>query len=125
MHQSVTDLINKKIIESAHDVSEGGVFVTLAESSFPKKLGFKIIPNNKEIRKDAFLFGEAQGRVIVSVSKENIDDFESLLNIPFQKLGIITPGEINVDNEDWGNIKEWNEKYDSAIGNHFKHYIPE
>ncbi len=124
LHQSVTDLINKKIIESAHDVSEGGVFVTLAESSFPKKLGFKI-QNNTEIRQDSFLFGEAQGRVIVSVSKENINDFESLLNIPFQKLGIITPGEINVDNEDWGNIKEWNEKYNSAIGNHFKHYIPE
>jgi phosphoribosylformylglycinamidine synthase len=71
------------------------------------------------------LFGEAQGRVVVSVPKENIDDFESLLNIPFQKLGKVTSGEINIDNEDWGNIKDWNEKYNNAIGNHFKNYMPE
>lgn len=125
LHESVTDLINKKIIESAHDVSEGGLFVTLAESCFSRLLGFKIEQSNADIRKDAFLFGEAQGRVVVSVSKENIDDFESLLNIPFQKLGNITFGEINIDNEDWGNIKNWNEKYNNAIGNHFKNYMPE
>lgn len=125
LHESVTNLINKKLIESAHDVSEGGIFVTLAESCFVKMLGFKIVHNTKEIRKDAFLFGEAQGRVVVSVSKENIDDFESSLNIPFQKLGNVTPGQINIDNEDWGNINEWNEKYNKAIGNHFKNYMPE
>ena len=125
LHESVSNLISKKVIASAHDLSEGGLFVTLAESCFSKMLGFKIVQENTEIRKDAFLFGEAQGRVVVSVSKDNVDKFESLLNVPFQKLGAVTPGEINIDDEDWGNIKEWNEKYNNAIGNHFKTYMPE
>ncbi|MEP6583746.1 MAG: phosphoribosylformylglycinamidine synthase subunit PurL [Ginsengibacter sp.] len=125
LHECVTELINQKIIQSAHDVSEGGIFVTLAESCFYKMLGFKITYGTNEIRKDAFLFGEAQGRIIVSVSKDKIDDFESLLNVPFKKLGTVTSGQINIDNDDWGHIKEWNEKYSNAIGNHFKKYMAE
>ncbi len=125
LHEAVSNLISKKVIASAHDISEGGLFVTLMESCFSKMLGFKIVQENTDIRKDAFLFGEAQGRVVVSVSKDNVDEFESLLNIPFQKLGSVTPGEINIDDEDWGNIKEWNKKYNNAIGNYFKTYMPE
>lgn len=125
LHEAVSNLISKKVIASAHDISEGGLFVTLMESCFSKMLGFKIVQENTDIRKDAFLFGEAQGRVVVSVSKDNVDNFEALLDIPFQKLGSVTPGEIHIDDEDWGNIKEWSEKYNNAIGNYFKTYMPE
>lgn len=125
LQETIVNLISKKIIESAHDVSEGGIFITLVESCFSKMLGFRIVQGNNEMRKDAFLFGEAQGRAIVSVSRENVNDFEALLNIPFQKLGNVTSGEINIDNENWGDITEWNQKYSDAIGNHFKSYMPE
>ncbi|MDQ6844310.1 MAG: phosphoribosylformylglycinamidine synthase subunit PurL [Bacteroidota bacterium] len=125
LHEAVSNLINNRVIESAHDISEGGLFVTLSESGFNRSLGFKIEQSKEDIRKDAFLFGEAQGRVVVSVSKENSAAFESSLSISFQKLGHVTSGEINVDNENWGTIKEWNEKYDNAIGNYFKTYLPE
>ena len=40
LHETVSMLIDKKIIESAHDISEGGLFVTLAESAFNRSLGF-------------------------------------------------------------------------------------
>ena len=40
LHETVSSLISKKIIESAHDISEGGLFVTLAESGFFRSLGF-------------------------------------------------------------------------------------
>ncbi len=125
LHKTVSELIDKKIIESAHDVSEGGIFVTLSESCFSKMLGFEITTDSTEVRKDAFLFGEAQGRVVVSVLKRNIDEFESLVHIPFQKLGSVTSGEIIVDKEKWGNISQWNKKYNDALGNHFKNYLPE
>ncbi len=42
LHEAVSNLIDKKIIESAHDVSEGGLFVTLAESGFNRSLGFEV-----------------------------------------------------------------------------------
>ncbi len=125
LHKTVSELIDKKIIESAHDVSEGGIFVTLSESCFSKMLGFEIATDSAEVRKDAFLFGEAQGRVIVSILQKNINEFESLIDVPFQKLGSVTSGEIIVDKEKWGNASQWNEKYNDAIGNHFKNYLPE
>ncbi len=54
-----------------------------------------------------------------------LSDFERLLNIPFEKLGTVTGGEIIVNNDNWGKIEEWSEKYDNAIGNYFKSYLPE
>jgi phosphoribosylformylglycinamidine synthase len=106
------------MILSAHDISEGGLFVTLTESGFFKELGFSVSQQSKAIRKDAYWFGEAQGRVVVTVDAEKVNEFEGLLKVPFEKLGIITSGNINVDNEDWGNIAGWKNKYDNAIGNY-------
>ncbi|MEO6221267.1 MAG: phosphoribosylformylglycinamidine synthase subunit PurL [Ginsengibacter sp.] len=125
LHKVVSNLISKKIIASAHDVSEGGLFVTLAESSFHRLLGFKIAQGKKDIRKDAFLFGEAQGRIVVTVAEENVEVFESLVTVTFQKLGNVTSGEIKVDDKTWGTISKWEEKYNNAIGNYFKNYMPE
>jgi phosphoribosylformylglycinamidine synthase len=118
-------LIKKKSIKSAHDISEGGLFVTLAESGFNRLLGFEVKSSYTEIRKDAFWFGEAQGRVVVSIDPSTVSEFESLLDIPFEKLGSVSSGNIIIDDDNWGNIKEWREKYDNAIGNYFKSYMPE
>ena len=125
LHETVSSLITKKMIQSAHDISEGGLFVTLAESGFNRSLGFEVSQNSSSIRKDAFWFGEAQGRVVVTVKPDIIEEFETSLNIPFEKLGTVTSGEIIINKNNWGNISEWSEKYDNAIGNYFKNYMPE
>jgi phosphoribosylformylglycinamidine synthase II len=124
LHEAVSLLINKKIIQSAHDVSEGGLFVTLAECAFNRSLGFEVATNS-DIRKDAYWFGEAQGRVVVSVKESNKEEFEKLITISFEKIGTVTTGNINVQNESFENIAYWAEKYDNAIGNYFKNYMPE
>src|SRR3546814_18486378 len=69
MHQVLKQLIADKLIVSAHDVSDGGLYITLLESAMPNNFGFAI-ETDSEIRKDAFLFGEGQGRVVVSVKPE-------------------------------------------------------
>jgi phosphoribosylformylglycinamidine synthase len=125
LHEVVSLLIEKKMIGSAHDISEGGLFVTLAESAFNRALGFEVTQQNSSIRKDAFWFGEAQGRIVVTVKPGIIEDFETYLNIPFEKLGTVTSGEIIINKNNWGNISVWSEKYDDAIGNYFKNYMPE
>jgi phosphoribosylformylglycinamidine synthase II len=125
LHEAVSSLISKKIIQSCHDISEGGLFVTLAESAFTGLLGFNAEQKSAQIRKDAFWFGEAQGRVVVTVKPNEVDVFEKLLTIPYEKLGEVTSGDLKVNGENWGNINEWSEKYDNAIGNYFKNYIPE
>ena len=116
LHMTVSSLVKNKMILSAHDVSEGGLFITLAESGFNRNLGFAVNQQISEIRKDAYWFGEAQGRVVVSVNRDNVEKFESSLDIPFEKLGTVTSGEIKIENDYWGNISEWKTKYDHAIG---------
>ncbi len=117
VQQKISELIQRKIIQSAHDLSEGGLFIALVESGFNRDLGFRI-ETDDVIRKDAFLFGEAQSRVIVTVKSESVSAFESMLGKhPFSRLGEVTEGEIIVDGKSWGQITEWKEKYENAIGN--------
>ena len=54
----IKQLIRKQLIESAHDVADGGLFITLLESAMHRNLGFDIT-TAAEYREDAFLFGEA------------------------------------------------------------------
>lgn len=119
MHHAVSGLINSKLINSAHDVSEGGIFVTLFESAAPGSLGFDIT-TDCEIREDAFLFGETQGRVIVSVSQDQEGEFIDFImdsKISCTLLGHVTKGEIRVDDVSFGNINDYKTIYENALEN--------
>lgn len=120
VQDSVSKLIKAGLIGSAHDVSEGGLFVTLAESGFNRNLGFTV-KTATDIRKDAALFGESQSRVVVTVSDANCAAFEKLLTANgcnFIQLGTVTEGSVHVNGEGWGNIRDWKAKYDTAIENY-------
>jgi phosphoribosylformylglycinamidine synthase subunit PurL len=120
LQQQITELIKKNFILSAHDISEGGLFVTLCESGFNRELGFSLLIKGG-VRKDAFLFGEGQSRVVVSVALDNVREFESQLkDFHFEKIGVVTSGELVVDGDFWGTIDWWQEKYDTAIENHLQ-----
>ena len=126
VHQTISDLIKKKLIQSAHDVSEGGLFVTLAESAFNRKLGFNISQNKRDIREDAYWFGEAQGRVVVSVSENKANGFEEFMaNKPFEKLGSVTNGAVIINGEAWNDVSFWKDAYDTAVEKYFTNYLPE
>lgn len=118
LQQQVAKLIKSKLIESAHDVSEGGLFITLIESAFNRNLGFDVEATDTNIRKDAYWFGEAQSRVVVSVKKDKVAAFEKALSgQSLAKLGTVTNGSITVEGENWDNVISWKEKYDNAIAN--------
>jgi phosphoribosylformylglycinamidine synthase II len=119
MQETVRKLIADGLVSSVHDISEGGLFITLLESGFNRQLGFSV-KSGEGIRKDAWLFGEAQSRVVVSVDEKMITEFERSLgsrNAAFERLGTVGEAEILVDDESWGNIASWKSKYDHAIGN--------
>jgi phosphoribosylformylglycinamidine synthase subunit PurL len=118
LQQILSGLISKKLLQSAHDVSEGGLFVTLCESGFNRETGFSVITNNS-CRKDAWLFGESQSRVLVSVAITKVKEFEQTLgNFPAEKIGVVTTGEMVVDGDFWGTIDWWKDRYDTAIENY-------
>jgi len=81
-----------------------------------KNLGFSI-HTDKDIRKDATLFGEAQSRVVVTVNSDLCTLFEAeLKGTPFTKIGTVNANkEICIDNESWGYVSDWKEAYDTAL----------
>jgi phosphoribosylformylglycinamidine synthase len=124
LQQVIRRLIENGVIQSAHDVSEGGLLTALFEKGFDRELGFSVSTisasywDGSLVRKDAFWFGEAQGRVVVSVAEGQVANFLRHLqkcDIAFAELGMVTPGEVWVDGVSWGSIEVWKEKYDTAI----------
>jgi phosphoribosylformylglycinamidine synthase len=95
-----------KLVESASPVGKGGLFFTLLRAAIPNELGFDIT-TAAETRIDAFLFGEAMGRILVEVNSEKEDEFVDVLTemkVPFFTLGHITKGEIRIDDRSMGYI---------------------
>jgi phosphoribosylformylglycinamidine synthase II len=118
LQQLLTKLIARQLISSAHDISEGGLAVTLFESCFNRNLGVDVVAADSGIRKDAYWFGEGQSRVVVSVSESLLNEFKAAVGShPFEELGIVTAGEMEVDGMNWGKIEDWKSSYDTAIEN--------
>jgi phosphoribosylformylglycinamidine synthase subunit PurL len=116
VQNAVRDLISSSVVQSAHDCSEGGLAVALAECCFnPEKLfGAEIDCSNRPAA-DAHaatsdqrashseaatvLFNESQSRIIISVAPENLDETISMLRereIPFQQLGRVGSDKLRI-----------------------------
>ncbi|WP_419701497.1 phosphoribosylformylglycinamidine synthase subunit PurL [Mucilaginibacter sp. NFX135] len=108
VQQAIKGLIKHRVIESAHDVADGGLYIALLESSMPNGLGFDI-ETDDDIRKDAFLFGEAQGRVVVTVAPEEQErfiEFMATSDVEFSLLGTVNNGFLNVDEVPFGHVTD-------------------
>jgi phosphoribosylformylglycinamidine synthase len=114
---SISKLIKLKLINSAHDISDGGLFINLLESGMVNNLGFEI-NSDVSIRKDAFLFGESQSRVVVSISEHQLHSFEAELNkqgAKYSKLGQVKGKNILIDGENFGTIIEFKEGFETSL----------
>lgn len=117
IQQNLKVLITSGLIESAHDISEGGLFTALVECAMVKGVGFDI-ESDTNFRKDAYLFGESQSRIVVSVTLDQEDDLVNYLNshnVPFTKLGEVRGDHIVIDGEDFGKVEDWKNLYDNYL----------
>ncbi|MEJ6682008.1 MAG: phosphoribosylformylglycinamidine synthase subunit PurL [Flavobacteriales bacterium] len=113
----VRGLIENNFINAAHDVSDGGLYTALVEMGMPGLLGFDIV-SDSEIRMDAFLFGEAQGRILVSLLEEDEDNFLDYMGeqgMSCTLLGHVTKGKIHVDGDHFGFINEAKHTFDTSL----------
>ncbi len=118
LHATLKRIREKQLAESMHDVSDGGLYISLIESCFYNRLGFSIT-TNPELRTDAYLFGEAQSRAVISIDPHEQPVLERVLResgIAFRLLGTVTEGELSIDGMTYGSIGEVAEKYDNALG---------
>ncbi len=103
LHQFLVEGAKRFYFESAHDVSEGGLAVALAECSFNPygdRVGFKVSNPYKGIREDVALFGETQGRVIITVIPTKEKDFLTFseeMGVSVKKIGITGGGRLEVE----------------------------
>jgi len=117
IQSAIASLIEGGLIQSAHDVSDGGLMVTLAESSFPRKLGFDV-HSDAAIRQDAFWFGEAQSRVLVSVDPSQKTTFEAKLNASgtvYSALGIVKGSDLVADGQVLSSLDKAHTSYYTAL----------
>ena len=95
--------ISLGIINSAHDISEGGLAVALAESCITGGKGAKVELEKRDLREDVLLFGESQSRIIISIAKENLHLLEKLaeeFDIPIKVIGWVVEEDFTIDISD-------------------------
>ncbi len=118
VQEIVQKLIAEDFIESAHDVSDGGLMTCLLESGMFRELGFEVRVR-RGIRPDAYWFGEGQSRIVVSIRPERQGSFQEFLDHhEYQhvcKLGRVTNGDVLIDDQSWGPIKEWKKLYNQSL----------
>jgi phosphoribosylformylglycinamidine synthase len=122
MQQAVKGLITEGLVNAVHDISDGGLYVSLIEMSMSRGLGFDIV-SDADIRLDAFLFGEGQGRVVVSVTEEQEEAFVEYMvatGVNMTLLGHVTKGKLQIDEQHYGFITEAKAIYDNALGAHLE-----
>ncbi|MBI1769796.1 MAG: phosphoribosylformylglycinamidine synthase subunit PurL [Bacteroidetes bacterium] len=122
VQQAVKNLIRKNLIQSAHDVSDGGLFITLAESSIYGNIGFDI-STDEFIRSDAFLFGESQSRIVVTVAAKDEDIFLDEMmkgDVDFSSLGTVMGDEMTIDEETFFKVEEAKNIYNTSLENLLK-----
>lgn len=117
LQQCIKDLIKNVYINAAHDVSNGGLYVTLVEMGLNNNLGFDIV-SDSDVRKDAFLFGESQSRVVVTVTEDYEEEFIDAvgeLDVPLTLLGHVTQGKCMVDGDRFGFIDDVRKIYTNTL----------
>ncbi len=108
LFEALKESYSAGMVNSACVVDKGGIFFALAESCYENNLGFDI-ETTDSLRDDVFLFGESQGRVLLSISSPNASAFMKLMtrfNIESIYLGTVTEGQFYFNEKFFGSIEE-------------------
>lgn len=109
LNRHLLKIIDKNIPVSMSEIGRGGLFINLMENAVTQGLGFNI-ETVHTYRRDAFLFGESQNRVVLTIEPEKENELLNYLithNISFAKLGEVFGNEVVIDGENYGTISDW------------------
>ena len=100
--KTMLKIINENLIESAHDVSLGGIIVAISKMCIRGSKGIKLKKFKSLVNKYEYLFGEDQGRYIVEINKNNLNKVTEILknnSVHFDELGILKENDVEVEGE--------------------------
>jgi len=98
--ETILKLIDKKFIKAAHDVSLGGIITALSKMCIKGKKGVTLKKPNYLINQFEYLFGEDQGRYIIEISKDALENVTKILgenSVHFDELGTINENGLIID----------------------------
>jgi len=114
----VKKLIKQGLPASCHDLSDGGLWIALVESSFQAGLGFEVC-STESIRKDAFWFGEGQSRVLISFAPElekRIIELANEKGVDYLPLGLVSEKkQLAIDGQQWLSWEEAKELNENGL----------
>lgn len=118
LHNTILSLISSSKINSAHDCSEGGLAVCLAEKAIlsSENLGAQIFISDDE--SPAQIFGESQSRVVISCSPENEAEIERICkenSIAFRKIGQVRKNLFSIESCVNTTVSELRKAYENAL----------
>lgn len=120
VQKTTLSLIRKGLVKSAHDCSEGGLAVALAECCVASNKGADINLTDGN-RATALLFAESQSRIVISTPKDQVDVVLHYLNeveVPYKVLGNVGGSELSIVGSGWKvrlDLNDMEEKYRGAL----------
>ncbi len=122
LEKCLRELVRERTIESAHDCSDGGLAVALAESAFPKSVGAEIDLNSNGLFAEGILFGETASRVLISCDPkktENIKQTAVRWGVRADRIGRTVPEKLTIQIDGRkavsANVSELRQVWDSAL----------
>ena len=117
LQQAVLKIVRQGLARSAHDCSQGGLAVALAESCIAGRLG-ALINLDQKIRTDALLFGETQSRIIISLSpadEDKVKEICSEFNVQYKCIGKVKGDCLKINDSIDFKVADLEKAYKEAI----------
>jgi phosphoribosylformylglycinamidine synthase len=122
LQKCMRELIQAGMIESAHDCSDGGLAVALAEAGFPKNVGAEVDLSSNGLFFEGLMFGEAASRVVISCDQKNTENIKQIAvrwGVRADRIGRTVPEKlvIRVDGKQAvaANVSELRQVWDTAL----------
>jgi len=119
----VNELIKNKLVNAVHDISHGGIIVTLAEMCMASNIGAKIKVSGSNTDKIKYLFSEDQARYLVEISKKNLEKIKKISatkNIKIDFIGKTQSEIFEIENNLRISVKELKTNNESWFKNYNK-----
>ena len=118
LQETVLNLIKNKNVNAVHDVSDGGLAVTLSEMAIFSGVGAAVTCKDLNGSPHDILYSEAQSGIVVTVPNDSVKAFEKTISesgVPYSSLGVVGGNELMVDTEISLSVKALEKLYESAI----------
>jgi phosphoribosylformylglycinamidine synthase subunit PurL len=102
LQAAMLDSIGRGVLRCAHDVSDGGLLIALAESALYGGRGLRCPAIAGSVSREAFYFGESQGRIVVSVAPRRVPELQKLMakhHVPLHAIGVVGGEDFQVGSD--------------------------